>query len=131
MKYAHYDATNNKLLGFYDDGFHETIPEPKVEITEEVWLDALKRNAQCVSLDGSNFTVKDYDTVEEKTLLVRSGRDSLLTELDGIVSNPVRYASFSDSLKQALADYRQLLLDLPQQPGFPMDVVWPIRPEVV
>lgn len=60
---------------------------------------------------------------------VRAHRDALLAQLDSIVSNPLRFAGFSDELKVELAAYRQLLLDVPQQPSFPADTVWPVIPQ--
>lgn len=59
----------------------------------------------------------------------RAYRDALLAQLDSIVSNPLRFANFSDELKAELAVYRQLLLDVPQQSGFPTDIVWPLIPQ--
>lgn len=62
---------------------------------------------------------------------VRSKRDALLaTEVDPIVSNPLRWASMTAEQQQEWVDYRQALLDIPQQAGFPHDVVWPTKPEV-
>lgn len=55
-------------------------------------------------------------------------RDQLLTELDSIVLNPLRYAEFSDEYKNQLSDYRKALLDVPQQPGWPDNIVWPEMP---
>ena len=60
--------------------------------------------------------------------IIRNQRNRLLFELDHIVMNPLRWDSFSDQYKGQLADYRQQLLDLPQQPGFPSNCVWPIKP---
>ena len=65
-------------------------------------------------------------TAEEQA---RWKRDGLLYELDAIVSNPLRWAEFDADMQQALADYRQALLDVPQQPGFPEDVEWPELPQ--
>lgn len=66
---------------------------------------------------------------EEIAILVRSRRDDLLIQLDQIVMNPIRYNSFSDVYKQALANYRQQLLDVPQQEGFPNVVTFPEMPQ--
>ena len=54
---------------------------------------------------------------------VRAERDRLLAESDWtqIADAPVDQAAW--------AVYRQALRDLPQQAGFPHDVVWPIKPE--
>lgn len=56
-------------------------------------------------------------------------RDGLLYELDAIVTNPLRWGDLKESEQQALAAYRQALLDVPQQAGFPEDVDWPAKPE--
>jgi hypothetical protein len=60
---------------------------------------------------------------------VRSQRNILLKEVvDPVVSNTLRWASMSAEEQQAWADYRQALLDVPQQAGFPHNVTWPTKP---
>lgn len=61
--------------------------------------------------------------------LQRAFRDQRLRELDQIVMNPLRYAEFSEEYKQRLSDYRSLLLDVPQQAGFPETIIWPDLPQ--
>ena len=56
---------------------------------------------------------------------VRSSRDSKLSDTDVAVSNPLRFAAMSSEKQAEWAAYRQLLLDVPQQSGFPSTVVWP------
>lgn len=53
---------------------------------------------------------------------VRAKRDSLLAESDWtqVADAPVD--------KAAWATYRQSLRDIPQQAGFPTNVVWPVEP---
>jgi hypothetical protein len=61
---------------------------------------------------------------------VRSERAyRLTTEVDPIAGNALRWAGLSDEQRQAWADYRQALLDVPQQSGFPHNVTWPSKPE--
>lgn len=61
---------------------------------------------------------------------VRAQRDSLLvTEVDPIVSNPLRWADLTAEQQQVLADYRRALLDITLQAGFPHSVTWPTKPE--
>ena len=67
-------------------------------------------------------------TPEQLEAAARAKRDDLLRELDAIVSNPLRWAEFDDETKQALAEYRQALLDVPQQEGFPENIEWPENP---
>ena len=59
---------------------------------------------------------------------LRGERDGLLFELDAFVGNPLRWGSLSAEQQDVWAVYRQLLLDVPQQDGFPNDVVWPVKP---
>jgi hypothetical protein len=61
---------------------------------------------------------------------VRYDRDNRLkSHVDPIVSNPLRWASMSSEKQGEWMTYRQALLDVPQQAGFPHNVVWPIKPE--
>jgi len=46
------------------------------------------------------------------------------------VSNPLRWASFTAEQQQAWATYRQALLDIPQQSGFPNNVTFPVAPNI-
>ena len=57
---------------------------------------------------------------------IRNQRNQLLSTVDRI--NPVWYASLTQAQQQELVAYRQQLLDVPQQAGFPTDIVWPAKP---
>ena len=59
---------------------------------------------------------------------LRMERDGLLAEVDAIAGNALRWATLSVKQQDAWADYRQALLDVPQQADFPNDVVWPVKP---
>lgn len=61
---------------------------------------------------------------------VRAERDfRLQTEVDPIAGNALRWADLTAEQQQAWADYRQALLDITDQAGFPHDVTWPTKPE--
>lgn len=58
---------------------------------------------------------------------VRRQRNDLLKEVvDPVASNPLRWESLSVQAQENLRTYRQQLLDVPQQEGFPRNVVWPV-----
>jgi len=60
---------------------------------------------------------------------VRGERDMrLATEVDPIAGNALRWAALSAEEQAAWAVYRQALLDVPEQAGFPHDVAWPVKP---
>ena len=58
----------------------------------------------------------------------RARRDTLLKETVDSV-NPMRWEAMSDEQKDAWRVYRQALLDVPQQEGFPTNIIWPNMPE--
>ena len=60
---------------------------------------------------------------------VRRQRDYLLvTEVDPVVTNPLRWADMAEDKREAYRTYRRILLDVPEQAGFPFEVVWPDKP---
>ena len=66
-------------------------------------------------------------TVEQRTVLERNRRNKyLMLYVDSI--NAVRWASFSDEERANWVAYRQGLLNVPQQPGFPENITWPTPP---
>lgn len=57
----------------------------------------------------------------------RNLRNKLLRDhIDTI--NPIRYAALTDVQRREIETYRQALLDIPQQTGWPSDVEWPTKP---
>jgi hypothetical protein len=63
---------------------------------------------------------------EDKATEVRSERDALLTACDWIV---IKATETDVPEIEAWKAYRQALRDVPQQPGFPWNVVWPQPPQ--
>ena len=60
---------------------------------------------------------------------VRGERDmKLVTEVDPIAGNALRWAELTDQERTDWAAYRQALLELPDQAGFPHSVTWPTKP---
>jgi len=126
MKYAHVD-NNGQILGWYDQEIHTDIPEPNVEVSEEVWQNSINHSHNTI-IDGVTSQV-DHRSTEQKASDARMYRDQLLqTEVDPVVTNPLRWAELSSTEQQAWADYRTALLDVPQQASFPEDIVWPTKP---
>jgi hypothetical protein len=61
---------------------------------------------------------------------IRDQRDRILiTEVDPLVINPLRWGDLTVEKQQEWVNYRRALLDIPQQVGFPANVTWPIKPE--
>jgi hypothetical protein len=94
-------------------------------------------NGQTIRLaDNPSNEIKQYNydystmawVLDQQTtnFLLRDYRNKLLIQIDRI--NPVWYASLTAEQQQALVAYRQQLLDVPQQSGFPTDIEWPAKP---
>ena len=43
--------------------------------------------------------------------------------------NPIRWNAMTQEQQQAWIDYRQALLDVPEQSGWPTVITWPVKPE--
>ncbi len=61
------------------------------------------------------------------TAAVRNLRNQLLAEVDRV--NPIWYTALTTQQQTELQQYRQALLDVPQQTGFPESVTWPSKPD--
>jgi len=126
MKYAHID-NNGQILGWYEDEIHSDIPEPNVQVSEEVWQNALDSSHNTII--GGVTSQVDHRTDEQKAENIRMFRNELLVrEVDPVVTNPLRWAELSTEQQQDWADYRTALLNVPQQVGFPNAITWPIKP---
>ena len=61
---------------------------------------------------------------------VRNDRDyRLSSEVDPLSTNALRWSDLTAEKQAEWSAYRKLLLDVPQQAGFPDDVTWPTKPE--
>ena len=126
--YAHIDH-NNRLLGYYNDDIHDTIPTPNVQLTYDQWQSCLDINANKISDEGVGEVV-DFRTLDDKAEDIRRYRDFLLSdEVDPIVSNTLRWADLTAAKQAEWTQYRTDLLNVPDQAGFPHDITWPTKPE--
>lgn len=65
-------------------------------------------------------------TTEQQEMQIRVQRNSLLSLSDW---TQLADAPLTLEQKQAWAEYRQALRDVPEQAGFPKNVIWPSTPE--
>lgn len=68
-------------------------------------------------------------TTEQKIVMVRNRRNRLLKKHVDTM-NPIRWETLNQSQKDEWAKYRQSLLDIPDQEGFPNNVIWPVVPKI-
>lgn len=84
---------------------------------------------RCVA--GDYGTVAQYvpppaPTTEQLAAAARSKRNTLLNETDWTQAGDVPQAT-----KDLWAPYRQALRDVPDQSEFPLEIVWPVRPDAL
>lgn len=80
--------------------------------------------------NGTNWDIPEppQPTDDEVAHEERLRRDKWLRRnIDTI--NAVRWETFTDEQKQSWSQYRQDLLNVPQQPGFPHNIIWPTKPD--
>lgn len=122
--------------GFYhpDRGYWQTIGDPSEEIRNsypEGTIETPLRPSQLHTWNGSSWDAPSQAVLDDYAgRVVRGMRgNKLATEVDPVVMNSLRWNSMTANQQQAWADYRQALLDIPQQAGFPNNVTWPSKPE--
>ncbi len=90
-------------------------------------------NDAVMALIGTNFapyvapTQAELDA--ELAVYVRADRDTRLEEVDAVAGNALRWADLTSAKQAEWSTYRQALLDVPQQAGFPNSITWPTKPQ--
>ena len=80
-------------------------------------------------LTPTEYAIERQKENDTKALQVRERREFLLrTQVDSY--NPMRWESLTPEQQDEMRAYRQALLDVTDQPGFPWDVQWPVPPEL-
>ena len=93
-EYVEFNAHPNDIVSWGPELYNRAVAGEFGEITE--------------------FEIPADVTGDDAVAELRRIRNSLLiTEVDPIVSNPLRWASMTETKQQEWADYRQALLDLP------------------
>ena len=95
--------------------------------------DTTINNDEVMALIGTDFTAFVAPTQAEldasTSAQVRSERDNILvTVVDPLVSNPLRWADLTAAKQTEWSQYRTDLLGVPQQDGFPTNITWPTKP---
>jgi hypothetical protein len=107
-KYAHVDE-NNKLLGWYDNEIHSSIPEPKILVTDEQWQISIQNNHNHCDNDGVTKYANTEPTSEQKIIEAKI----YLTETDWYV---IRQADsgkeMPSDIKTKREEARQTISDL-------------------
>lgn len=123
------DKIDDTLLATFNVLPVKSVPQPNVDYTKNI--------VEGVPEQVANNWVQTWTVVdatpeeiaartEEQEQSVRQQRDYLLQTSDWVVIKSMEV----DVLEiQSWKTYRQALRDVPQQSGFPWNVVWPTQPE--
>jgi len=117
--------TNDEIVPHTDKAFAENtlnLGETVKILTDEEWesFDCLARIIDGTLVLGKTDAEKTYQKATE----VRQERDKLLLIADVMV-NKAEDAQDEEEIAKART-YRQALRDVPEQEGFPTDIVWPV-----
>lgn len=141
MKYTIYDPTTGAIQYTFTSADARMV---EINLAGQSWIpgeyssaEYYIDNAQPVAMPAApavpgQVFVFDYASKtwqldhDRSSTASRQLRNQLLATVDQI--NPVWYASLTAEQQQDLIVYRQTLLDVPQQPGFPSLVNWPTAP---
>lgn len=94
---------------------HTTVPQ----LVGEKWV------LVCVLTEKTAAEVAKDNKDQADTM--RAWRDQVLLNTSDRI-NPMRWEEMNADQRHAQRKYRQALLDLPQQAGFPWEVTWPETP---
>jgi hypothetical protein len=99
---------------------------PDMTVTEAEWEAA---GGLARLIDGEIFLGKtDAEKRLEKEDEVKAKRERILNETVDRINGPW-WESMSEDEKTLWRAYRQALLDIPEQEGYPFQVIWPEKPE--
>jgi hypothetical protein len=99
---------------------------PDMAVTEAQWAEA---GGLARIIGGEIFLGKtDAEKREEKEAEVKAKRERILLETVDRV-NGLWWEAMPEARKEQWREYRQALLDITGQPGYPFEVTWPERPE--
>ena len=93
------------------------------------FIDIATLVSSAVATNPTAYTPPTQEELDAETAKqVRILRDQkLFSEVDPIVTNPLRWDSMSSDQQDKVKNYRTSLLDITKQSGFPNSITWPTK----
>jgi hypothetical protein len=139
MKYTTYEPGSGQILAVYSISQSDLVD---LNLQQHTWVEGEFSADKYYIVDGqpvampqkpdNPYACFDYATkswqIDQSAMShgLRTERNNLLTAVDRV--NPVWFNSLTTQQQTELAEYRQALLAVPQQSGFPSQVNWPAKP---
>jgi hypothetical protein len=124
MNYTLYDPNTGEIISHYTTNDPTQI---EVNIGGATYIEGKWDHKQYKIVNGEPVArtepIAPLIPLDTQTRLQRNG---LLSDIDRV--NPIWYNSLTTEQQTSLAVYRQALLDVPAQSGFPANVTWPSKP---
>ncbi len=128
MSYIVYNTDTREVSSYHSEESSALNNCPIGFAVDSVAVDDVLQQPPSLFVDGS--LVEDANRIrEDLESVTRLKRNNLLKEVDEVTSNPLRWAELTSVSQTEWATYRQALLDVPQQAGFPHNITWPTKPE--
>lgn len=119
MKFAFFDENGSVVSAHNDDTVFE-LPKNAVALDDDKW----ENRCNLRLLSGEVVAIEPEASAEDLAATVRRERNRLLVKnVDSI--NPLRWEAMEESEKDKIRKYREDLLKVPEQKGFPFNIEWP------
>ena len=116
------DAPTAELLASYDIHPLTRAPVPEHDPLTQILREGAPVQHQGKWVLGWEVETLDADRAAQT---IRAARDRQLVQTDWIIVKQIEQGA---ELSQDWVAYRQALRDLPDQPGFPFEIIWPLPP---
>ena len=129
MTYIVYNTDTREVSSYHAEEGSALNNCPTGFAVDSVTVDDILSQPPSLFINGSlvEDSARITEDLENQT---RFERDNLLKNVDEVTSNPLRWAELTSDKQAEWSTYRQALLDVPQQSGFPHDITWPTAPTV-
>jgi hypothetical protein len=122
MIYTIYDPTSGKIISTV-----QSSDQQDIDLTGKTSIEGYYSPTQYKIIDGHPVEITAAAaSTRDWAAAAREIRDQQLAHVDRV--NPIWYASLTAEQQTELAQYRQALLDVPQQESFPGNISWPTKP---